>query len=298
MRKLWVHVWVWGLAVVKLSMAVPSIIVQYGLPRTATSLQFQTLCLISCLKFGVKTKCVFDDACRGSAYKVNGTVVAPLVCKTHVKTKAVRAAKRGKLFVTSSDASYRGSQCNRTKRKCDDDKPWRVAVKSFGARVEYAQVIEAVSLRGGADLVSDYAKSFRLDTSEIELIRDYIREWEVLRVCCGAQMSSSYRHRLWATARSLSNTAARAWDAASLTSEKPRADAQCDGLDLVKVEKRLVATHLFNTCRLDTIRRLSKRDRYFDGGYCQRASRATAKFKLGFNDPKYKSLAARPGGKS
>ena len=104
-----------------------------------------------------------------------------------------------------------------------------------------------------------------------------------VQVCCGAQMSSAYRHRLWGTRR-LSAESARAWDRAG------RVDDQCETADLKAVETRLVASRLFSECKLDAIRRLSKRDRYFDGSYCVRANKATARLRLGFNDHKYKNV--------
>jgi hypothetical protein len=102
----------------------PAVLVQYGQPRTATTLQFQILCASTCLSHGANTTCEFN-----CAPPPPGGRDRPAVCKYHSIERALRAANEpgASFFATANrtappdDASAR-----------DDGEPaWRRTARAL-----------------------------------------------------------------------------------------------------------------------------------------------------------------------
>ena len=90
--------------VLAVARATPPVLVQFGAPRTATTLQFQLLCAATCLRFGPTTTC----ACNCDPAPAAGRD-RPTVCKFHELKLALRAAREpgARLFVTTATGAAR-----------------------------------------------------------------------------------------------------------------------------------------------------------------------------------------------
>ena len=65
----------------------------------------------------------------------------------------------------------------------------------------------------------------------------------------------------------------------------------CHGLDLNQIEQQVLATRVFQRYnQTDVISKLSDFDERLNGSYCLRAEAATARYKLGHNDVRYRNL--------
>ena len=59
----------------------------------------------------------------------------------------------------------------------------------------YVQEVEALKERGH-DVVNDYTDMFGLSDSQVKELIEYLGAWDVLRQCCGLQMSKGWRNEL------------------------------------------------------------------------------------------------------
>lgn len=233
-----------------LAWAMP-IMVQYGPPRTATTFQFQVLCASACLKYA-DPKCLVckDDATLGVDIPVD-EIKPGTVCKVHDLQKALEIRKKGGLLFTTEPPG------------------------------DFVQKFEDVAVRGRS-LVFDYAPILNLTVKETHQLATFVRYWEILRRCCGAQMSTDYRHRLFKGSYNLPMHMIH-----FRAKDDPSFDA-CEIYNIEQVERRYVETAVFRKChRLSLVQRLSDLDQPLDGSYCKRAFNATLTHHLIFNDPRY-----------
>lgn len=227
------------------------ILVQYGPPRTATTFQFQILCASACLK-SPDAKCMVckDEATLGVDVPVSE--IAPgTVCKVHDREKAQEIRDKGGVLFTTEPPG------------------------------DFVQHFEDVAVRGRS-LVFDYAQILNLTVKEAHQIATFVRYWEILRRCCGAQMSTDYRHRLFKGSYNLPTNMIH-----FRAEDDPSFDA-CEIYNIDQVERRYVHTAVFRKCnKHPLIRKLSDVDQPLDGSYCKRALNATIEQHLIFNDPRY-----------
>lgn len=268
------------------------VLVQYGRPRTATTFQFEVLCAATCLAVGPeRTNCLFCHYMDLEASRFEpGTV-----CKVHGVEQARRIVKRhssAKLFVAESLLRTRPNQT----WKKHEAATWWLPVrdelqKSWGLRVDYVQLFESLGLRGGYTAVYDYQPILNLTDDHATQIASFMRYWEILRRCCGAQMSTDYRHRLWAktaTVDSQTDDDNFVFDAPDRRIEDPSYDA-CEAYNLPEVERLYLQTTVYRKCAtVPLVARLSDNDEKLSGDYCRRASQATQRFHLRFNDRRYR----------
>lgn len=268
------------------------VIVQYGEPRTGTTYQFQVLCASSCLRWGPgETECKVckDTATLGLDVPV-ADIASGTVCKVHDISKAREIVRKRPtvLFTTATERSD-DPQVRAAVLKRD----WRAARRrlqqSWGLPIDYVQLFGLLGRRGHT-LVFDYAPLLNLTDDQADALATYVRYWEILRRCCGAQMSTDYRHRLW-------DVGDRPVSAYNLPSnmitfrhvEDPAYDA-CEMYDIEQVERRYLETAVYRRCDIPLMSRLSDVDQPLDGTYCRRALNATIELHLRFNDPRYLSL--------
>ena len=332
-----------------------SILIQYGKPRTATTLQFITLCAISSMVFkgGDSSECVTprqtpEGSCTRMAEQQNMREIAgatspdyesvphPVVCKTHVLKDALDAASwpNTMLFVTASSNTTGGSPGSTADSLMTS---WRRQLNKDYANVTLGYVAHAAALKSRDDLLlQDYAELFGLKAEQVAAIQAYLEAsplfirssyallshsrmlyvpkdlrlvprttiprfnscvltdarpllllvvhllsaqlWDKLRLCCGAQMSATYREEL----------ANVTWRAKSYWGEETARRNICDSLDLSSAEKQLMQTDVYtNASGVDMLKRLSTADQMFDGSYCDRAKEATIRLRLKFNDKRY-----------
>jgi hypothetical protein len=141
--------------------------------------------------------------------------------------------------------------------------------------ISYVQYTERLAKYGLNAILKDYTDIFQLSPVESADFREYMTLWDVLRVCCGSQMSSHYRQRLH------SNKPPPA------TKYKRIASDFCEDHNLGEIERKIISTVVFHRCEGHRVKYLSSRDQILDGTYCERATRATKVLKLGFNDKRY-----------
>lgn len=171
---------------------------QYGLHRTATTLQSQTLCVILLLLHAhepEKVVCHFwHNTPMEGVHETNcrlhtGSPRCFEVAKTHsvdivtyqAQNVQPNASSRAALFATAaggpSDADWRAEAAKLS--------------RELAMHVSYVQTTGRVAQRGH-HAAHDYAPIFGLDRSQMAQLLEYLRFWQPLRQCCGAQMSSDW----------------------------------------------------------------------------------------------------------
>lgn len=261
--------------------------VQFGQSRSGSTWQFVLLCAAACLRQGEKqTNCWFlKKSHEAPRLKLKpGTVV-----KVHTleRFKEVLANNGGaKVFVSASRASFHS---NATDLRRDVQTRW-------GARVDHVQLFEELGRRGHS-LVADYDGHLDLSAASLASLAAFMRYWEILRRCCGAQMSSDYRNRLVRRGPGFnegthnSSMFLHPKYIRRRSVDDPEFDA-CEAFDLQIVEELYRQTEVFRRCHttLPVLSRLSDLDAKLDGAYCARAQRLTVRDHLHFNDKRYADL--------
>ena len=260
-------------------LTLPTLIVQYGEPRTATTLQFQTLCAIALLlneDDPSRVKCSFMD--KFSDLDISASQTGHMqVVKTHTVPPG-GFPKGSWLFVSTIDDAV------------SFDDPWEGAAERMSHKlkhaVKYVQVLSRLTGRGSG-IATEYKSFFGLSDQKVEEVVSYLRYWDVLRMCCGAQMNDGYRDELISRARPNAEETSKA--------EYPA----CHMYKIPEVEHQVVRTQVFKLARAGGrgtryLRSTSslEADAGYDlnGGYCGWFNHQVACQKLTFN-----KLPADPG---
>ncbi|XP_045179643.2 uncharacterized protein LOC123539194 [Mercenaria mercenaria] len=243
---------------------VPNIIIQYGVGGTATTLQFQILCVLMAMLHESEINSVGCFYGRKQFYKYT-------VIKTHeIKYNELRLLPYDTwIFMTSSSNLSAEKQ-----RKFDYNKR---KVQMMKMNCPYIADIETVSKRGHF-IVHEYRSMFRVDEEQIQQAVEYLRYWDILRLCCGKQMSADWRNYLSPTKNYKPHH--------SLHSSTYPA---CEIYNISKVEQLLIKTYVFQRFAdipslRDVIGKPSNVDGNIDGQYCERCNRNISKNHLRFND--------------
>ena len=61
--------------------------------------------------------------------------------------------------------------------------------------VTYEASLETLN-RLGVHIIYEYQQFFNIPTKLMDLVYEYMRYWDILRVCCGPQMSEDWRQAL------------------------------------------------------------------------------------------------------
>ena len=214
----------------------PNLIIQYGEPRTASTLQFQTLCAIALVLNEAepdRVDCSFLPAGPTPPGDLAGK--AADLNKLHVvKTHTVPAdgfPKDAWLFASEIDDAV------------GPDDPWQGAAQrmsdELGHEVKYTQVMSRLAERGSG-IATEYRSFFGLSEPQIEEVVTYLRYWDILRMCCGAQMDDGYRAELGGGAPA--DVGARPGSYQYLVTAKPES---CDTYDIQAIERHAVQTQVF-----------------------------------------------------
>ena len=203
----------------------PNLIIQYGESRTASTLQFQTLCAIALVlneADPARVDCSFkglDDLDTDEAANPSGL----RVWKTH-NVPSEGFPKDAWLFTSEIDDEV------------SFDDPWQDAAHRMSQKldheVKYAQVLSRLTGRGSG-IATEYKPFFGLSDPQVEEVVTYLRYWDVLRMCCGAQMNDGYRAELISNLRPNSSETSQ--------SEYPA----CDMYRIQAVESQAVQTQVF-----------------------------------------------------
>jgi hypothetical protein len=156
------------------SPVLPPIIVQVGPGRTATTLQFQTICamVVQIVKRSKSVSCSFK---RFNPNAIN-------VIKSHRWDKLLDIMPPDAqpwIFLTSDIENGTG------------------APSISGPGVIKSIVDKSDVVRFGVESVTRrYQFIFDLTSQGMDDVMDYIQHWDKLRICCGMQMSADYRRSL------------------------------------------------------------------------------------------------------
>ena len=144
-----------------------------------------------------------------------------------------------------------------------EDQKVKQRVARMNKNVTYEASLETLK-RLGMHIIYEYQQFFNIPTKLMDLVYEFMRYWDILRVCCGPQMSEDWRQAL------LNNTSYRPHH----SHESPAYPA-CEMYDLDKVEELYLNSVLMKRFSLPT---------KFDGTYCSRCSANIQKHHLKFND--------------
>ncbi|XP_053376989.1 uncharacterized protein LOC128547806 [Mercenaria mercenaria] len=232
----------------------PRVILQYGQPRTASTLQFQILCmLVSVLHEHEKNTvgCYYDPKFD------KGYLKRYSVIKTHKLDKYLSIIPSDSwIFITSK----------RDQHKNDEKK-----IKHLNLTVRFIADI-SLALNLGHLIVYKYQTIFRTSDEQTEHVAEYLRYWEILRMCCGRQMSKKWRIYLW-------NKSHDAYE-----------QSTCKEYNISEIENLVMKTYIFKTftnveSTHDVIGKPSQVDGDLNGNYCQRCNENISKRRTVFNKP-------------
>jgi hypothetical protein len=169
----------------------------------------------------------------------------------------------GANFLCNETASQRNRRLERT---------WKLPSGS----IVYAQETAAMAQRDWK-VIEDYKSVFSLTDSEFAEVVDYIRLWDILRRCCGPQMSSDYRarllrHKTYKPHRQSGNVA---FDA-------------CENYDIDAVEKAFIATSLTQRCEALVAVSSGLSWAIPNGQFCKRYIAAAIETRAAFNENPFK----------
>lgn len=190
----------------------PSRFVQYGVPRTATTLQFISM-----------------RACLCAIGHTSAQVI-----KAHNLSRVINQARTGAvLFVTSGKGFDSPSPYEPWQFEARElENAWKIPKGS----IWYVQNVAAVA-KLEWKIVTDYKEIFGLSKEQFGPVVQFMRLWDVLRRCCGPQMSLDYRMRMYG----------KKGYRPHLTSESVAWDA-CDLYDIDQVERRYMRSSLYKKC--------------------------------------------------
>ena len=233
------------------------ILLAYGPPRTASTLQFQILCASHYLRHSHEPEKVL---CRFSGTPSPSVPPRHEVIKSHkFPAQALLqnlSAARTRVFATAVNASAAGGDWRPTAARLEG---------IIGLPVAYVQVTAMLARSGAASLIAtDYAPALGLTSEQTGHLIEYIRYWSILRQCCGFEMSADW-HAV------LRNDSSHVPHHASTSSTYP----DCGIYSLDAVEAALLRSHVYQRFRryARRIRSFSANDGEFDGTYCSRFNR-------------------------
>ena len=263
---------------------IPLHMIQIGSPRTATTYQQHIVCLS-----------LFTKLLESPTYEhpVLGTLDTadmlqkmtctnnkqhaeyhppdqPLVLKTHTPTmvlEQIDLEDKTPLWVFRSTSHGQKSFANKGRTELDE--------KGY-PNTKVIQYVEDLKERGHAT-VEDYQQIFRLTDIHVKELFEYIEPWDVLRQCCGKQMSGSWRNEMlpdWSPNKSTDNLS------------EPHT---CSEYDIDEVERAFIASALYTRIvtmagrGMDHASRPSAQDGVLDGSYCSTYNEKIKTKGIGFN---------------
>jgi len=262
--------WWWVLVPV---VARAQVYVQWGHTRTATTFQFQTVCSAVAMLHGKHTTCKYIGH---STSHVNNSFSRPAVIKTHdlkFRNEMRKWPDFAGMYVTETT--------NRGHDVWVGDACAADAKRDESKGATYVQLYEKMFFRKFT-IVYDYQRPLGLTDEQTTDLAEYMRYWEILRRCCGAQMSKDFSARLRGHARERNDTDI-AFD-------------MCEAYNITNVEGMLMRTRIHREFAptIDAIARISSFDQKYDGTYCRRTQVATRKCNLAFNDHRTRKLLTMP----
>ena len=241
------------------SKQVPNLIIQYGVPRTATTLQFEILCLMMAFLHEDEKNSV------GCFYFINPNSKYKVIKVHHISSILPSIRPGSWVFMTS-----KGPLTDKLRQKV-------IQLKQKHIDVPYIADVNLVSKRGHF-IAYEYQKIFGLTDEQMKHVVEFLRYWDIIRVCCGIQMSADWRNHL-----APNKTYRQHHDTNSLSYPA------CEMYNISSVEALLLNTRAFKTfSNISTLSNVigkpSVVDGYLNGSYCKRCSENISKHNLKFNE--------------
>lgn len=225
---------------------VASHIVTHGHPRTATTLLFN---MVSASYF---LHLLHHDPARIPTlhfqnWKRNGYILKAekkktLVLKTHVDLDEFKA-NNTVIFTAAVDRAEAVQTRDRLRKE--------------GYKLAFVQDMESLKADGIPGLVSHYVQGYSLTTDDYQDLSEYFSHWEILRQCCGQQMSKKWRN-----------------DMMPLQYKRKDLDPHptCGNYDIDEVENALMSTNLYAKMQqypnMMALNKPSLNDDALNGTYC------------------------------
>ena len=254
---------------------VPNVAVQYGPFRSASTLQYQMLCAIMFLVHGddgdvecsflsrvnVEGTPISEPGAKAKGSKADWRMPPPpkvgageyVVLKTHAPlTVPNDAGEKVWVFATSNGTDLASG-----------------GLRALGYPVKLVQSTVDLALHGHHEFASRLADIFGLGDDRRDALLAYVRYWDVLRQCCGAQMSEDWYRVLMKEKYARWKPNYRPHHAIDAPSYPA-----CETYNVTAVEAALVATRVFAAYgpRSRALRSLSVADGDLDGTYCARTT--------------------------
>ncbi|XP_053386286.1 uncharacterized protein LOC128550714 [Mercenaria mercenaria] len=247
------------------SVSVPNVILQYGHPRTATTLQFNILCLsMALLHEDVKNSvgCYYNKK-KSKKY---------IVIKTHAIAKFLTKIPSHSWIFMTSKVKFSPKEKQRYSLTRQNIK----VIRAKNITIKYVADINFVSKRGHS-VVYEYQPIFGISDAKMQHMAEYFRYWDILRLCCGKQMSADWRNHL-----SLNPNYKRHHV------HNSSIHSVCERYNISQVEVQFLNTYAFKTfAHIDSLRDVigkpSTVDGKLDGSYCERCNANITHRSLKFN---------------
>jgi hypothetical protein len=188
------------------------------------------------------------------------------VIKTHTISVFLRTnlSSNTWVFMTNSStlSEKQKAEIKREKRK----------IEAKHIKIPLVMGMDLVSKQGYL-IVEEYQAIFGMPHEKMKHIVEYLKYWDILRVCCGVQMSAHWRNHLF--------TKTRSGNLQHNTTGKPA----CDLYNIGEIEKEFIKTYAFKKFApfIDAIGTLSVNDGKLDGNYCEQCNKQIANLHLKFN---------------
>lgn len=251
--------------------------VQLGVARSGSTVQFQILCISLALQLADKQPALLPNLTCSFQGASPGTLEGPYVSKTHGGTFNLSPRQWRALGLdpggpptTYLDTVDRDPAngvvvfiTERRKRAALVSPD----VRANGHKVPLVVDLDDLVALGVPGVIELYRDMLGLSPTQMDVLREYMRHWDVLRMCCGVQMSSDWRGALSLDTRDDTHA--------------------CSIYDISAVERRFMRTTAYKMFaphpNLAKILQPSLRDRPLAGTYCETYNRAVTSQHLHFN---------------
>lgn len=241
----------------KCTKKVPNVIVQYGEPRSGSTLQFHSLCLMMLM--------LHEEEASNVSCSFGATTTSKFkVIKAHSVNSFLKTIPSNAwIFMTLKSKSELHQQVKQNIEK----------MKKRNLTIQKTVDLDEVG-RAGFYIATQYQKHFGLSDNKMVHVLEYLRYWDILRQCCGKQMSSDWRNKL-----APQKGYKQHHEPNSLTYPA------CEMYNITQVETLFINTYIYQKfSRTESLRNCIGKpaimDGVLDGTYCERCNRNIIKMKL------------------
>ena len=167
------------------------LLIQVGEPRTGTTFQFNSLCLMAMMKYPErKIFCGYEQG--PNLTKRFRSLVSLGFATVVIKTHDIQSV------LASSSVAVGIFRTKPMEEKLKLREKWRERkFQTWEADGNFAFIQDESELRRcGVGVVWNLQPVFDLPNAQMLEIQEHLRKWDVLRICCGKQMSNSWRQEL------------------------------------------------------------------------------------------------------